>query len=68
MQTIEYLISALIGFGVAMIFIIIPSWYKMLKLQLKGYIETLVIDYLKQLQDAHQNDNIKSEKTKEEKK
>lgn len=64
---IEYLISALIGFGVAMIFIILPSWYKLLKLQFQQYIENIVITFLHNLQDANQNGNPKQtqEKNKE---
>ena len=38
---IEYLISAAIGFAVAMIFIILPSWYRLIKYQFQKYIENI---------------------------
>ena len=63
---IEYLISAAIGFAVAMIFIILPSWYRLIKYQFQKYIENIVINFLYELQKTNTNGNIEQtqEKTK----
>ena len=63
---IEYLISAAIGFAVAMIFIILPSWYRLIKYQFQKYIEKIVINFLYELQKTNTNGNIEQtqEKTK----
>ena len=64
---IEYLISAAIGFAVAMIFIILPSWYRLIKYQFQKYIENTVINFLHELQEKNTNGNIRQTQVKEKK-
>jgi hypothetical protein len=64
---IEYLISALIGFAVALLFVILPSYYRYLKLAHKKYIENIVIDFLHDLQTSNKNGDIKQEQKEKEK-
>jgi hypothetical protein len=64
---IEYLISAAIGFAVAMIFIILPSWYRLIKYQFQKYIENIVINFLYELQKTNTNGNIEQASKKEKK-
>ena len=64
---IEYLISAAIGFAVAMIFIILPSWYRLIKYQFQKYIEKQVINFLHELQKTNTNGDIKQTQEKEKK-
>ena len=63
---IEYLISAAIGFAVAMLFVILPSWYRLIKHQIQKYIENIVINFLHELQKTNTNGDIEQtqEKTK----
>ena len=64
---IEYLISAAIGFAFAMIFIILPSWYRLIKYQFQKYIENIVINFLYELQKTNTNGNIEQASKKEKK-
>jgi len=64
---IEYLISAAIGFAVAMIFVILPGWYRLIKYQTQKYIQNIVINFLHELQTSNKNGDIKQEQ-KEKKK
>ena len=64
---IEYFISAAIGFAVAMIFIILPSWYRLIKYQFQKYIENIVINFLYELQKTNTNGNIEQASKKEKK-
>ncbi len=64
---IEYIISALIGFAVAIIFYILPNWIRLLKNQFKNHVEKIVINFLEELQNGHKNGNIESSSKKEKK-
>jgi hypothetical protein len=64
---IEYLISAAIGFAVAMIFVILPGWYRLIKYQTQKYIQNIVINFLHELQTSNKNGDIKQEQKEKEK-
>ena len=64
---IEYIISALIGFAVAIIFYKLPNWIRLLKNQFKNHVEKIVINFLEELQNGHKNGNIESSSKKEKK-
>lgn len=64
---IEYIISALIGFAVAIIFYILPNWIRLLKNQFKNHVENIVINFLEELQNGHKNGNSQQTSEKEKK-
>lgn len=64
---IEYLISAVIGFAVAIIFYILPNWIRLLKNQFKNHVENIVINFLTELQNGNKDGNSKSTQTQEKK-
>ena len=64
---IEYLISAVIGFAVAVIFYILPNWIRLLKNQFKNHVETIVTNFLIELQNGNKDGNPKSTQTQEKK-
>ena len=64
---INYIISALIGFVVAIIFYILPNWIRLLKNQFKNHVEQIVINFKEELQNGHKNGNSQQASEKEKK-